>query len=69
MEKIKEIKNRIQIIGIKMLITPEKNNNYYLYFQVNNSNPIKTQILEFDKDNKCILSQYYDLEDNMNKFK
>ena len=69
MEKIKEIKSRIQIIGIKMLITPEKNNNYYLYFQVNNSNPIKTQILEFDKDNKCILSQYYDLEDNVNKFK
>jgi hypothetical protein len=59
---------KIQIIGIKLL-QPINNKNLYLRFQMNNCEFIKTKILDFGNENKCILNQTFELLLNVNKFK
>jgi hypothetical protein len=61
-------RSKIQIIGIKLL-QPINNKNLYLRFQMNNCEFIKTKILDFGNENKCILNQTFELLLNVNKFK
>ena len=61
-------RNRIKIIGIRILF-PYQKYKFYLSIKVNDTPPIKTKTLEFNKDNKCILSQFYDLDISVKKFK
>ena len=67
-KEITKNRNRIKIIGIRILF-PFQKNKFYLQIIVNDTNPIKTKTLEFNKDNKCILSQFYDLDQSVKKFK
>ena len=67
-KEITKNRNRIKIIGIRILF-PFQKNKFYLQIIVNDTNPIKTKTLEFDKDNKCILNQFYDLDQSVKKFK
>ena len=67
-KEIQYNRNRIKIIGIRILL-PYQKYKFYLSIRVNDTPPIKTNTLEFNKDNKCILSQFYDLDPSVKKFK